>query len=93
MCNCINELEKLIKEKYGSGAHFTNVKMMFNFKSGVVSHVVSPLEFKYRVKKKDGTFSAKWQTSSISGSYCPHCGENKNQDAPQNTSEAVENCA
>jgi hypothetical protein len=73
-CNCIKDIEGMLKERFGE-IKFTNLRHSININSGNARTNLTPLEFRYHPKKKDGSPSKKTEASYIQFSYCPFCGE------------------
>jgi hypothetical protein len=70
-CNCIEEFNKLIREKSGDTEGRVKMSYSLNRETGKMSSLPS-MYCEYRDKKKDGTFS-KPHTHPIGGEYCPFC--------------------
>lgn len=89
MCNCVKELESKIKERFVSESKEKIHEFVDESENGLQCkglmfstgkwEIVLPIEYKFRVLKKDGIPEnrvRKYRTSVIP-SYCPICGEKK----------------
>jgi len=74
MCNCIDEFNKMIRERSGDPEGKVKVSFSINRETGKMSDLPS-MYCSYRDKKKDGTFSQKAHEHPISGEFCPFCGK------------------
>lgn len=82
MCNCIEDFNKVIREKSGDPEGGIKVSYVINTETGKLSGSAS-MYCQYRDKKKDGTFT-KPHDHPIGGNFCPFCGKNydDNKEAP-----------
>ena len=87
MCNCIQEIEKKVKEEYVfelpniKHVHFANKAFMI--KDGTIGDTVlfQPIDVDYTKIAKSGREQNKTATIRISPAYCPFCGEKLEQSS------------
>jgi hypothetical protein len=80
-CNCIKDVQDLIRERYQDPEATINVG--FAFGGNTLDVKPSGMGFTYRPKKKDGTYSTKQKEGGLSPSYCPFCGKKYETAAPE----------
>jgi len=80
-CKCFEDLEQKVKEKC-TKANMTDIECGFKHRALVMTEspyslVMLPVEFSYRLIKKDGSKgkNTRTETVSIAPTYCPFCGE------------------
>jgi hypothetical protein len=78
MCECIEKIEKELRE--GTGDPEAVVKTSFRFCANGITRQYIPIAVTYRQKKKGGTFGRPLQ-GLIFGGYCPICGEKLEEEA------------
>lgn len=74
MCNCIDNINKVIREEYGDPE--ASLDVGFFFGSSILEVKPSGLGAHYRKKKKDGTFQERQSAVGITPTFCPFCGKN-----------------
>ena len=79
MCDCIEQLEKQIKEidPSASGIHEKQMFLNPNAKFGDthINNYKLVAHFTTKKKKKDGTYSDKKILNILKFTYCPFCGK------------------
>jgi hypothetical protein len=80
MCNCIQEIENRLKEKYAPKLptlkHVGFSNKAFIFKGNVTGTVLSqPIDVDYTQTTKTGREQYKTEIVRMVPSYCPFCGE------------------
>lgn len=81
MCECINEVDKVIKEKYKDP--LASLDTIWNLADG---SFYPRLSATYRKQKKNGDFNIGNTSLTISPTYCPFCGvkyEEKKKENPE----------
>jgi len=72
MCDCVSVVNEALKKDYEDDQAEINVGFSFSNNSLVVKPC--GLAMQYHKKKKDGTYSDKKTTVSITPTFCPFCG-------------------
>ena len=73
-CDCIEKIEAACEKEWGKDNFRLSLKQGINFTTGKYFKAFPPLPASYRIKKKDGTYSQKWQSTYIAFTHCPYCG-------------------
>jgi hypothetical protein len=71
MCDCIEKVEKKLRED--TGDPHARILAVFGFGENGIEMSI-PIPVRYRKKKKDGSFG-KELNRNILGGYCPICGK------------------
>lgn len=72
MCNCIEKINEKLRED--SDDEFASLNTNMGIKGNKLQETIA-ITYQCRTKKKDGTMSDKKKTFTISGAFCPFCGE------------------
>lgn len=73
MCNCIEELNKTLREEYNDPE--AKIKVNYSFTNNLFIVLPTGLLFQYRKRKKDNSFYDKKTSINITPTFCPFCGK------------------
>ncbi len=68
-CKCLDDLSKKVEEQGYEGASFENMLLSFSDMKWRLG-----IPFKFKIKKKDGTYQKKKGIKNIVAPFCPFCG-------------------